>query len=185
MRSKLSNSITNICCKLGIHPNTITSSGIISSLVALILGLYILKNKGNKTLNKGFLISLIIVLFSFKVLGDCFDGAVARACNKVSELGGLLDGVSDMLFLMAVAWLMFSSMFKDISIYWGALMSLLVILLWVLVLVFVGGPIVMIDHKMIKEGESILNTTMWFIIDNIVITSAIFITIVAYLLYKY
>lgn len=185
MRSKLSHSITNICCKLGIHPNTITSSGIISSLVALILGLYILKNKGNKTLNKGFLISLIIVLFSFKVLGDCFDGAVARACNKVSELGGLLDGVSDMLFLMAVAWLMFSSMFKDISIYWGALMSLLVILLWVLVLVFVGGPIVMIDHNMIKEGESILNTTMWFIIDNIVITSAIFITIVAYLLYKY
>lgn len=187
MRSKVSRNITNICCKLGIHPNTITISGIVSSLISLVIGLYILKqnnSKKTKMKNKELLIALVIIFFAFKVLGDCFDGAVARACNKVSNLGGFLDGVSDMLFLMAVAWLMFSSVVTQISVYWGFIASLLVVLLWVIALLFIGGPIVMVDHTMMKENDSFLNKIFWLVIDNIVITSAMFIFIVAYLLHR-
>lgn len=85
-RRAISNIIVEPCAcliaKSGIHPNILSSLGLLVSLVA----------SAEAALGR-FLIAGILLLVSG--IFDLFDGAVARASNKVSRFGGVFDSTLD------------------------------------------------------------------------------------------
>lgn len=86
-------------CNYNIHPNIITLIGIILNYF---LFYYLSKN------NKLYSILLIIV----HCILDFLDGEIARKCNKQSDIGGLLDTISDVLF-MSIILLYYLSKYSD------------------------------------------------------------------------
>ena len=66
----------------GIHPNLISGLGLLVSLLA-----------GASAAIGQFLLAAILVLVSG--LFDLLDGAVARASNKITRFGGVLDSTLD------------------------------------------------------------------------------------------
>jgi len=86
-------------CNYNIHPNIITLIGIILNYF---LFYYLSKN------NKLYSILLIIV----HCILDSLDGEIARKCNKQSDIGGILDSISDVLF-MSIIFLYYLSKYSD------------------------------------------------------------------------
>lgn len=85
--------------KLGIHPNVITISSLLVSVLAFFL--MVLTNLPNSF----FLLYAFLFYLSF--LLDCIDGKVARLTGKKSEFGAKLDSKTDnitkILFLVGYA----------------------------------------------------------------------------------
>lgn len=69
-----------------IHPNIVTLIGTISIIPIFI-----------NILQNGSRIGLLFWMV-FRSLIDCLDGSVARACNKVTKTGSLLDIISDTIY---------------------------------------------------------------------------------------
>ena len=88
------NKISNCLCNLPLSPNLITLLNIIPSY-------FILKKLLEKKCNNIF--SLLFI----RCLLDCFDGSLARICNKTSKLGAKLDKLLDDLFLGALIFIKF------------------------------------------------------------------------------
>ena len=80
------NSISNdkICYLV---PNHIT---ILNFIFSLYIAYSICKKKYN--------LSILLLFMFIRIILDCLDGAVARKCNKTSELGKYLDVFSDTTF---------------------------------------------------------------------------------------
>ncbi|PUA32249.1 MAG: hypothetical protein B7O98_06165 [Zestosphaera tikiterensis] len=76
------NSIGKALSNIGMAPNVITLTGLSLSFVSLFLAAF------NQVL-------LVLLLYVISLLADVLDGAVARASNKVSVKGALLDSISD------------------------------------------------------------------------------------------
>ena len=75
-----------------IEPNHLTSLRIIIALAIVILLLSGFRNK-----------TLIISLFIPALLLDMFDGSVARALNKKTRIGAVLDPIADKILILPVA----------------------------------------------------------------------------------
>ena len=73
-----------------IHPNWIT-----------ILGLLLIIPIAHNLLNDGNIYVFTLLGF-IKIILDCFDGSIARNCNKSSKLGAFLDIFSDTLTVIFV-----------------------------------------------------------------------------------
>jgi len=78
-----------------IHPNIITIIGIFMNGMAF----YAYFNLNNKKWTAIFLV--------LRILCDNLDGIVARTYNKVSKLGGLLDGIADCLLVSTLLYGLF------------------------------------------------------------------------------
>jgi CDP-diacylglycerol--glycerol-3-phosphate 3-phosphatidyltransferase len=86
--------------RMGFTPNTITALGVV--LTAVAAGFVV----------RGAFLVAGAVLIAGGIL-DFFDGGVARATGKVTQLGGFLDSVSDrisdLVILSALCWAMFAA----------------------------------------------------------------------------
>lgn len=82
------NIINPIACRICfINPNLITILGCLLSVPVCYNILY------SKDINICFL------LFFLRAFFDCLDGSIARQCNRQTKLGGLLDILSDSIFI--------------------------------------------------------------------------------------
>lgn len=145
-----------------IHPNVITISGLILNFV-IYFGLT------NKTLELPVLFLLLILRW----LADTLDGAVAREYNKQTELGGILDTVSDFIF--------FTLMFDY------ALIEAQISRLWNIVFIAIYGYVIYCydsfsDHSCLKIYENSLcfKDVIPFLVNNSIIPY-LFIFGIAYL----
>ena len=88
LRRAISNPLTGYVARFiarsGIHPNVISGLGLLLSILA-----------GGSAATGQFVWAAILVLVSG--LFDLLDGAVARASNKISRFGGVLDSTLDRL----------------------------------------------------------------------------------------
>jgi outer membrane protein assembly factor BamB len=79
------------CCKLGVHPNGLTVSSMVTS--AMMIGFH-----------EGWLgpWQLVPICMMYKWFADAVDGPVARTCGRSSALGGALDSMADWMFTVIV-----------------------------------------------------------------------------------
>lgn len=88
-------------CKYNIHPNFVTMSNI---LLTFVIYYIIINEKVNK-----YWILLLMMLYA---LLDCFDGAIARKCNKESTFGAKLDIFSDQLHMFMHLYVLLGHYYK-------------------------------------------------------------------------
>lgn len=112
----LQTSIGRVFAVIPISPNQWT---LFSVLVALVAGSVIAFQNN---------LALGLILFALSALLDAIDGAVARARNEVTKLGGFIDGVADRfveaIFLFSFMFLPLPVIFIDPKI-WLALVIFL------------------------------------------------------------
>jgi CDP-diacylglycerol--glycerol-3-phosphate 3-phosphatidyltransferase len=82
VRSNIERPVAAVFAKTGLSPNALTVIGFAIAVVGAWLAA-----------SQGWLLAGIVVAFG--AVFDLFDGALARATNKVSRLGGFLDSVFD------------------------------------------------------------------------------------------
>lgn len=80
-------------------PNHIT-------VINFILSLYIIYSICKKKYN----LSILLLFMFIRTCLDCLDGAIARKCNKTSELGKYLDVFSDNISFILMMILLYISM---------------------------------------------------------------------------
>ena len=83
-----------------IHPNIITLSSLL--LVKPLIDNIVLKKSMKEFLTIGFL----------KYTIDCFDGSIARKCNKKSYFGSILDFIMDSLFWNIIYYFLYKKLLK-------------------------------------------------------------------------
>jgi phosphatidylglycerophosphate synthase len=141
-----------------IHPNVITSIGIVCNY-------FILLNIDNiETHNVNLIIFGILLCVRF--LADALDGAVARKYKKSSRLGNILDTVSDLMLLFIVFYFAMI-VFKLPN--WT-------IIFYILLLVLINEKYgIFKQHDAVKNNkENIIDTIMNFSTNNTIIVFAIF-----------
>lgn len=134
------------CCRLGIHPNGITLSSIVTTLL---IPAFHLAPAPHHT--------LVPILFMYKWFADAVDGPVARTCNRTSSLGGLLDTSADYLFT-AVAIALFLNLllprrFPALTTPLFLLAALAASIPW-LALLAAHGPRALYDHAVFKNNDT-------------------------------
>lgn len=88
------NELSTYLCKTPISPNLITlSSGIPTYFI---IDLILDDTEDIKQINKFYF--LIVLRFIL----DCFDGALARKCNKTSKFGGYFDSFMEVVFIWSI-----------------------------------------------------------------------------------
>ena len=111
-RNGINAKIGNLLSRTGISPNTLTIVGIFASIMAAFI-----------VIRYGLFVGAFFVLLSS--LFDISDGAVAKATNKVTNLGGFLDDISDRIGEI----LYFSAIFlleSSFAVFLAAISSVLV-----------------------------------------------------------
>lgn len=144
--------IDNIKIFEKIHPNYITISGILSNLLIY----YFLKTKKVHLL-------IIIILIIYRYFTDILDGAVARKYKKTSKLGGYLDTINDLMFILLMCYL-----------YLGKKITYII---FICCLIMIQSYNLFYDHSKIKE-----NTIFAFYINNSII---IYILLIIFIIYKH
>jgi phosphatidylglycerophosphate synthase len=121
-------------------PNQWTFLSVVAALAAALAVAY----TGN--------LAIGLALFALAALFDVIDGAVARARNEVSALGGFIDGVADrfveFFFLFSFMFIPFPTIFVDAKV-------------WIALLVFLGTCMpsfirAYADHKGVIPREKAL-----------------------------
>lgn len=87
------------CCMIHLHPNIITLSGTLGTL--LIWHFHNRKKYG-----------IVAFLIFYKWFSDALDGPVARKCEKQSKLGGFLDTMTDYIFSIVMLRVFISFFWK-------------------------------------------------------------------------
>lgn len=116
-----------------IEPNTITITGIVLNII-----LY------NYFIRNNFKSKIVNILLIIRFLCDIFDGAVARKYNKLSDLGGFLDTVNDLMFIQIYIFILFNKIFKNKIIIFLLLLGTTFLNLFVM-------RNSMIDHSILKD----------------------------------
>lgn len=132
-----------------IHPNTITITGIFINGIAYYTYFY-MKNK-----------HLTAILLIFRVICDNLDGSVARKFNKVSHIGGLLDGIADSL-LVSTIWY---SVFDYFNINYKLCLSINAGCIMFLYLIYYDAVFIHNNLTNSKNGN-FLNKISYFIYEN-------------------
>lgn len=129
-----------------IHPNSITIAGFICNIFLWF------------SITQQLLISTALILF-VRYTCDLLDGGVARKYNKVSDLGGFLDSVSDnaLIFVLvsSIGYLLELNYYFELAA--------------VITIVNAGYMISQhsfINHEPIKQGTGIFKGTYSFFVNN-------------------
>lgn len=151
---KILNPIVKLCCILNIHPNIIT----ISSFISTILMLNFHKNNQYK-----YFIYAII----YKWLSDGLDGEVARHCNKTSKLGGILDFYADAFFFLIFVKILLSFFIND-DISW--IIVIFISKIYELIFIHHYGNEAIYNHDLIKKNShNIYKRISAFFVNNIML----------------
>lgn len=114
------------------------------------------------------LIIVIPLLIMYKWFADVMDGAVARGCGRVSALGGSLDTAADIAFNL-ISIVILCNLLFDWRVWsflsWSVAIAL-TIFPWALMLVVNRTPDVLSDHGLFKNGDNIVNYTLWVLAEN-------------------
>jgi len=150
--------VDNVSFLKYIHPNVLTVSGIF--LTYLISRELFKKNKS---------IAILFVLLTFRWLVDCLDGSVARKYNKGSKIGGVLDTVSDFIFISMISFY-FIETFKMSKFWYGVII--------VFELFFIFGYDALSDHSKAKKYNGGVKDIVPFCIDNTILMFIIIFVII-------
>ena len=102
---------------------------------------------------------LIISLFFFGALTDLFDGSVARALNRVTEFGAMLDPIADRLLILPIA---VYSLYKFDR--WLLLFLLLTEIIYALVAVFHKSKIAYHSPNIFAKTKTFLLAIVFLVI---------------------
>lgn len=134
-----------------IHPNYVTSFGIIINFVLLYLCI------DKKKIN----ITMIGILLLLRWFVDCLDGNIARKYDKKSDFGNKLDGISDMMLQIFFIFYLCRNI-KD-KVFTIVLVSLYVLYFYKIII----HDKFFETHENIKnENGNILQKTTSFIVNN-------------------
>lgn len=150
------------CCRLGVHPNGLT----VSSMVTTLLMVWMHEAMGSEA---GALVPLLMM---YKWFADVVDGPVARQCGKASVLGGLLDTLADWMFMVAVGGMGIRMLLSDRLAVWEAYCvgAILASVPWA-ILVAGSGWKALTDHGVWKNGDGGLKETLiWNLTENTFVT---------------
>lgn len=158
--------LVKFCCKINLHPNIITLSGTIGTLL-------IWKFHQDKRY------ALVAFLIFYKWFSDALDGPVARKCDKRSKLGGLLDSITDYIFSIVMIRVFLSFVWKDNI--WPWIVSILIFAIFLLPFISNYSIEAMYDHSLFKghSKENKINNIVPTIIGNL-----LFIYVVIIVLYS-
>lgn len=144
----------SVFCDLHIHPNVITFVALVMSAALPFLHVY----------------KLHWLVFSFIIirqLCDCFDGAVARKCEKTSKLGGFLDTLADFICLFSVFFIIMTFFFKDDVLRVFLFSSIFIISFIAMNVLIYKSTDFLYDHSRFKEtSESIYKNSIALFVDN-------------------
>ena len=162
--------VLQLCCILHIHPNVITLSSVITSVLLLHF---------HNTHQFNYVIYMII----YKWLSDGLDGEVARKCNKTSVIGGILDTFSDEFFFMIIFKILLSFYIKNNDILW--IIIILFFKLFQLLYIHHYGFDVMYDHEILKrKSKNKYEKIYSFCVNNCLIIYILIIILYYYLSHK-
>lgn len=154
----------NVFCYLHIHPNVITFIALAMSIALPFLHIY----------------KFHWLVFSFIIirqLCDCFDGAVARKCEKTSKLGGFLDTLADFICLFSVFFIILTMFYKDrqVNVVRTFLFSSIFIISFILINLLIYKSFdFLYDHSRFKEASnSIYKKSIAAFVDNSVVIMTI------------
>lgn len=143
-----------------IHPNIVTSIGIILNFVCL--NFYYKKNK-----------HLTSCLLLIRIVIDNLDGMIARKFNKITVLGGLLDGMSDCILLMLITYVITENLNLEYKIH-------ITILFGIVMIIYLYYNDSLIDHTNFTNNNNLLHKVPLIIYKNTYL-SIIIIIILMYL----
>jgi len=133
-----------------VHPNVITSVGIICNIL-IIPYIYQINTK---QINY----EILAILFTVRWLADCLDGAIARKYNKKSKLGNQLDTLSDWMF----QFIMFCALIMIFD-----LPSWTIIIFFALIYVEINKLDILNTHDNLKKDQdNVFNKMVKFTTDN-------------------
>lgn len=133
-----------------IHPNYITISGIVSNCFIYYL------------LIKKSYFKMVLFLIIYRYLTDILDGAVARKYKKTSELGGYLDTINDLMFILIIS-----------SVY---LKKEVIFLISIFCCIMIYSYNLFHDHSQIKNKK-----IMGFFVNNSIL---LYILLILFIIYK-
>lgn len=142
-----------IACKYKIHPNLVTVVALVLSALIPFMHIYKLY----------FLVFFSIII---RQLCDTLDGSIARKCEKVSRIGGLLDTIADTIFYFSVFFVIYYMLTQDITIVFLGAFVTVGILMVIHCIIFKIN--VLYDHSLAKgnENDSFSKSTISFIFNN-------------------
>jgi phosphatidylglycerophosphate synthase len=150
--------LVRLACESGLQPNAITLSSVVTTCAIV----YFHVAGGPTRL-------AVPLLMLYKWLADVLDGAVARACDRSSSLGGALDTAADALFAaVAVAALLSSAAprrFAPLGTATWAVAALAALLPWAAIAA-ANGPRALYEHSAFKTSDGAINSAAWFASEN-------------------
>lgn len=129
-----------------IHPNIITSIGLIINFAILYL-----------IINKFFVSCSLLMLVRY--LADCLDGGVARKYNKKSKLGGALDTWSDTILI----YVLIVGLFIINNFPYGSELAAFVCCANLYIMSLSDS---LVDHAGMKNGKTTLSNCYAFLVNN-------------------
>lgn len=153
--------LIKVCCKLHIHPNAITLSSILTTIIMVYV---------HFTFKSPWIVGALMM---YKWFADVLDGPVARRCRKTSVLGGLLDSAADFVFVVVVFVLFMNLLYPKVNTsYWWLVGTSLCSLNWIAGAWF-NGVDVWHRHSDFKNKNNQVNTILWAISENTFVTTLI------------
>lgn len=145
-----------------IHPNIITLSGVFFTYLIY-----------RELFKKSPSIALLWFLLAARWLTDVLDGAVARKYNKKSKIGGLLDTVSDFIFMSVIAHYFIRTF--NLSCYWY-------VVVLIIEFIFIYGYGALYDHDIAKKYNSDVKDIFPFFVRNTIISFIIIFFVIYYVI---
>jgi len=99
-----------------IHPNVITSTGILINFIIFFL-----------YFQPGHYKIIISFLLILRILTDNLDGMVARKYNKTSKIGGLLDTICDNILSIMIVYCITFYFIPSLALYFAILFGIIMI----------------------------------------------------------
>lgn len=164
--------LINAACDAGLHPNVVTVSSMATTLAMPWVAARF----------RGAAVWAVPALMMYKWFADAIDGPIARGCDATSALGGLLDFAADSLFV-AVSYVVFcQAVRRPLSARVFVEAATAALLPW-LVIATLYGPRALIEHGDFKNNDNIVNTVMYFLVENtfvlILVQAAVYAALVA------
>lgn len=163
--------VVRAACSLGVHPNAVTVSSIVTTAAMVYAHLA-------RTSSGTCGVALAVpALAMYKWVADVLDGAIARTCDRSSKLGGALDTLADATFSTVAVVLLISArpgydrLARDPRVW--AVAALASALPW-LALAGSHGTGALSDHASFKNGDSVLGTAAWLASENTFVLCASF-----------
>jgi len=131
-----------------IHPNIISSTGIISNFIIIFL-----------LLKKNIYWANIFIIIRYYT--DILDGAVARKYNKTSKLGGYLDTMNDIIFITLYIFIISYFFITNKNIIYSQIIT---VLYFFGIIIYFKKLDVLSDHDKLKDTD--YNKLLAFITNN-------------------